>query len=381
MERDKRTISIRLNNKEQEYKEHEYDLHEEEQEYKSQDRVFNEAKEEITAARDERYDEELEDAPIPKPDNVIDFTERQTEREKGKGPFWDDGNRESGPKLPVNRKKKSQRSFTFSIPSLPNFSSLKSFSLIPIAIILSAIIVGVSFGVVVLNVFTGGGENAAVSEPIQQASPEAAPTFQAIDGGLPSLSVEVIQGGAFSTVEKGQEMVSVFQNSGLAAVLTDTTDPLYLFVGLGADRGDTTSLAAILENEGKETYLKSYQVSGEGLAAASESSAAWYTDALSIFNSMLTLTTNSLAKGSGISDADIQAVTKELTALHEGREEALAEIPEAAQASTLLLGNELDSSLGHLAGFMNSNDQKELWKAQQSLLRVLLAYEQVVEFY
>ncbi|WP_368503654.1 hypothetical protein AB3N04_15940 [Alkalihalophilus sp. As8PL] len=356
MDRDKRTISIRLNGEE---------------------KVFNESKDEITAARDERADDEvIEGVSIPQPDNVIDFNTVHTEREKRKMPFWDDGNRESGPKLPVNRKKKSTTSFSFSMPTLPSFSS---FSFMPIAIILSAIIVGVSFGLVVLNVFTGGGESAGNAP--QEATTGAIPTFQSTSSAMPSLAVEVIQGGAFSTVEKGKEMAEQFQASGLAAVLTDTTDPIYLFVGLGAERAEASSLAAVVEAQGQDTYLKTYQVSGAEVTNASEAAIEWYSDSLTTFYGMLKLTTDGLAKGGGVSVEQVEHIKQQLGELQQKRESAIAEVPESAQPSTLLMGSELDGASKHIASYVDTQDTKELWKAQQSLLRVLVAYEQVVALY
>ncbi|WP_100373636.1 hypothetical protein [Bacillus sp. FJAT-45037] len=353
MNRDKRTISVKLNGKEE---------------------VTKEVENEVTATREDKYvEEDSFGVSIPEPDKVIDFEALQAEREKRKVPFWDDGNREKSPKLPVNRKKKSSRSFDFMLPPF-----LKSLSLVPIAVLLSAIIVGVSFGLVVKNVFTGGEGPPDVA---QQMTTGAIPTFQTTEQSLPSVTVEVIQGGAFSTIEKAQEMAEHFQRIGLASVLTNSTDPTYLFVGLGADRASTTALATTLQAEGKETYLKSFSISGEGMSGVDDAASDWYASGLGLFQAMMQVTTDQLTTGVSGSADQLKQIEAGLQELQQSREQAIFLTPEAAQASALVMGTELEAAKGHLNQFEGSKDNKELWKAQQSLLRVLMAYEQVVALY
>ncbi|UTW68946.1 hypothetical protein KHA80_17100 [Anaerobacillus sp. HL2] len=49
------------------------------------------------------------------------------------------------------------------------------------------------------------------------------------------------------------------QDKGFAAVLTNTTDPVFLFIGLGLDKEQAAVVAQYKAN-GQEVYLKPYAV-------------------------------------------------------------------------------------------------------------------------
>lgn len=339
MEREKHSISVRLNGKEQRVRE---------------------VGDEVVAAR-EAEDESM----IPQPDNVIDFGKLQEERKRNGQPYWDDGNREKSPKLPFKRKKKS-------------YSEVKKprFPMMLIAALFSAVVVGLSLGFMVLTVFTGnqggvvdGGETAT----------GAIPAFSAEGDGLPVLSVEVVQGGAFSDTEKGAEIVARLQEQGLAATLTKTTDPLYMFIGVGGDRAQASKISALYEGYGQETYLKSYRVDGQALTGQTEQVTGWFGNAIARYKELLQLSVDGLGEGAMITTERIKQLEQSMDSLQRERDQAFTKLPEQTQPHALAMGDALVDATDELGHYLKSSNEQALWQTQQALLDALVHYEQVIQ--
>ena len=339
MEREKYSISVRLNGKEQRVRE---------------------VADEIVAAR-ECEDESM----IPQPDNVIDFGKLQEERKRNGQPYWDDGNRERSPKLPFKRKKKP-------------FSGVKKprFPMMLIAALFSAVVVGLSLGFMVLTVFTGN--QAGVVDGGETAT-GAIPTFSAEGGKSPVLSVEVVQGGAFSDAKKGAEIVTRLQEQGLAATLTKTTDPLYMFIGVGGDRAQASKISALYEGYGQETYLKSYRVDGQTLSGQAEEVTGWFVNALARYKELLQLSVDGLGEGAMITPERIKQLDQSMNSLQKERDQAFTKLPEQTQPHALAMGDALVDAADELGQYLKSSDEQALWKTQQALLDALVHYEQVTQ--
>lgn len=249
-------ISIRLNGKEQAYQERIKDNHE---------RFDHTQDEEMAAAKEDdrgwgTYDVSGDE---DKPRKIVDFEKAREEKNDRSAPYWDDGNRDSSPRLPPFGRKK-RRPIRFSLDFFFNSMFLS---------IIAAVIVGSAFGLLLLNVFTGddtpsatngnGGTNIVGvgqdDENTVEGSTEEVPGYP-----IPTLELHVVQGGAFSTLEKGNEILSSFHSKGLPAVLTEHTEPHFLFVGVSHSRDNADLVADVYEDLQQETFIKSYGVQSHG---------------------------------------------------------------------------------------------------------------------
>ncbi|WP_332689515.1 SPOR domain-containing protein [Halalkalibacter lacteus] len=347
MGREKQTISVRLNGKEQKINEHNKDAN---------------VKDEVGATREHVVEDEAEI--IPQPDNIIDFGKRQEERIRNGQPYWDDGFSEKSPKLPFNRKKK-----THSGAKNPKFPVML------VVALFSAVVVGLSLGFMILTVFTGN----PTSVTVEDTTTGAIPTFS--DGGdsFPVLTLEVVQGGAFSDLAKGEEIVAQLKGQGVAGTLTKGTDPIYMFIGAGGDRAQANKVASLYESYGQDTYLKSFQVDGQAVTGQSEAVTAWFTNAIAHYKELLQLSVDALGGGSLLTPERLGQLTQSTDSLQAERDQAFTQLSQAAQVHALALGDNLVLAGDKLAAYVDSSDEKVLWQSQQALLDALVEYDQLVQ--
>lgn len=337
MEQKKQSISVKLNGKEQSIRE----------------------STEVAATTEQQNENQVHHLP---PQNVIDFNEKHDIRKRNGQPYWDDGNREKSPKIPFKRKKKPQSS-----PKRP-------FPFMLVAALLSAVIVGISLGLVMLNVFTN-------NEQVEgnETTTGAVPSFSENAVGLPTLTLEVVQGAAFTEREQGLGTVAKLHEKNLAAVLTEETDPIYMFIGVAGDRAQATKLSGLYEGYGQETYLKSYRVDGQAVQDQGEEVKQWFTEAISIYQETVQLSIDGLNGGVMITEDRMNQLEEKLNSLQESRNQAFSQLPKEAQTHALAIGDKLVLAKDGLKEALSSSEEKDLWSAQQSLLEVLVQYELLIK--
>ncbi|MBU9711020.1 hypothetical protein [Evansella tamaricis] len=260
----KKSVSIRLNGKKKEYSFTE----------KNQNQTKSSASEEIAATQEHIWDSMVfsknEKGNVNEEQkNIVDFNSKRQEKEDRSSPFWDDGKRDGSPKLPpYNRKKKGPRTFSLGIFTNAIFLS-----------VIAAIIVGGAFGTVLLNMFTNG-ETANTVIQSENGQPVTSEPEQQSQGGLfgdddeeeektakiPTLTFYVMQAGAFSTVEKGNQEAAQFHDRGLPGVVHENPDLQYLFISTSSDRDEMDDIGEKLEEDFGivDTYVKQFIVEGNG---------------------------------------------------------------------------------------------------------------------
>lgn len=339
MEREKHPISVRLNGKEQRF-------------------------EEISAAREKVLVENDVYTPLPskkRSPKIIDLGRKMKERKNREQPFWDDGNRERIPKLPFKKRKKKRRDkSSFSFKSLP---------LTLIIAGISAIVVGISFGFMILTLFTSGEEGLQQSIPVEAAS--AVP-----DSGefLPDLRTEVIQGGAFSTIEKGNEIASSIKNKGQAAVLTTTSEPYFLFIGVGKDRGEASIISQLYEQDGQETYMKPFVVAGNHIQLEPEQN-SYMAEGIELFQTVLSFSVQGLNGRENALTTDIVDYLLKKNEEWVANREVMAALEGESFSAYEAFEERLSLAIGELQAFVTDGQEDRLWQSQQSLLEGMLTYD------
>ena len=267
-------------------------------------------------------------------ENVIDFKKRKQERERNRQPYWDDGNHENIPKLPFHKRKKKRL-----------FSEFKKLPLTLIVGALSAIIIGLGLGFMLLTIFTGDSEELAASA---QPQPEVEAKEVAVSAGE-EMTVSLIQVGAFSDLVKGKEMVKIIGQKGFAPFLKEDAEPRLLFAGIATERGQAEKLQEMIQLAGFETFIKTEQVVVTGDEAGSAM--------LSIYESLLHMTERGLIEGKVDTD-ELASIQLKLSEQNFGQAEIVKQLRQVVQ----ILENDV-----------RSHDKQKLWQAQGALIEIVFS--------
>ncbi|MGO4888573.1 hypothetical protein ACJ2A9_12490 [Anaerobacillus sp. MEB173] len=344
MDKDHRQISIRLNGKKHNYEES--------------------AEPEAAAANEE---DELLSLPEPekKTSKIIDFGKRLHERKKNDQPFWDDGNREQGPKLPLKRKKKRRTTIGLSLKSLP---------MSMIIAVVSAVIIGISFGFMVLTVFTSDRIEPTTAPSMETNEPLGTPVITEGEVTIPALTVDIVQGGAFSTADKGEVGVANLQRSGYAAVISKANEPVLLFIGVGNNREEAAAVADLYKENGQEVYLKSLTIPTVQMPATETSSATFLAEGGELFHELITLSVNSL-NSSSPTEKQLTAIEQKHVQWKEKQQQFVSDFSELSEPASAFASS-LSSAVEQLK---QPNSNQQFWQVQQSLLDGLLIYQELIQ--
>ncbi|MBG9784009.1 hypothetical protein [Shouchella lehensis] len=294
----------------------------------------------------------------PEEDKVVDFTEKVNVKKSGNEPFWDDGDRSKGPKLPPkNRKNKIQLSIPWPI----------------VGAVMSAIVVGLGLGIVVFQFFLN--DDTAYSEA---AIPAQATVYT--DVAFPSLHVDVVQGAAFTDMETAEKVVSEIKEKGLPAVLIPGEETQYMFLGVANDQARGTELSVHYGEQGQETYVKTYTVEGGEVSVGGEDAASWYTSANAIYQFLNNVSSQFIVaneRGS-ISEENIAQLNQSVEQLRDSRDRAFSQMNEQARERSLQYADTLFSAVKALNTYHESNENDALYQIQQQLLQMIVQYEDVL---
>ncbi|BAB06753.1 hypothetical protein P4637_06530 [Halalkalibacterium halodurans] len=343
MDQNKAKVSIRLNGKRQPF----------------QELVENNPA--SAAKKNDRSRKPREDA-----DKVIDFHKRYEDRIRNEEPFWDDGNRKKSPKIPYKRKKKkpygTNERFALKVKKVP---------VILIMALVSALIVGTSLGFIVLTIFTAD-ELPVASGEVQ----ETVPAVSQGDASFPELAVEVVQGGAFTSIEAGEAVIASLQEKGRAAALVESDDSVYMFIGLAQDRAKAQDVAQAYSELDQDTYIKSFAAPTSDSKRLNEETIQWLHDMESSYQQLVSLSVDGLtAGGARITKESVEGIRKEVERLHGQQKTAFQELDESTASHLQVINEHLIQAGNHLASYVSTQDGNALWKTQQELLDALVQYQ------
>lgn len=285
--------------------------------------AFQEVSETEERTKDERSLEDIHE----QLENVIDFEKKKQERDHNRQPFWDDGNHKDIPKLPFHKRKKKRL-----------FSGLSKLPLTVIIASISAIIIGLGLGFMLLTIFTGDDKELTTSARLQ---PEVEAKEVVASVGK-EVSVFLIQVGAFSDVVKGREMAGMVTQKGFLPFLKEQADPKLLFAAIASERGQAEKLQEMIRSQGFETFIKTEQVSTVG-------------NELSLYESLLQIAERGLTEG--VVD------TKQL---------ALIQMKISEQKFSNEVEMLLHQVVRSLQDYSETKDERSLWQTQGKLLELAL---------
>lgn len=335
----------------------------------------------------EDFEEEEEDKKLS---NVIDFEERRNGRGSSKNkvsnrikpfPFTS----EKKHPHPLIRKKKKMR-----VPLQHRNNRQVTYASKFAAVIISAIIIGIGFGYIVLSLFTdlNGGEQASgnlVEAGHTQSAGQNLENKQGVglgtastettaaamqNNGIAPLKVSVIQGGAFATIESANQFAKNMQESGAAAVVLPESNPVLMFIGLAGERGELEGISERYKEKGQEIYVKPFELHGiEPEKVSGLSEATYVSNSISFYQALLTISSTAFQTGA-INDDMWQKATVLHTQWNQSKPD------EAVPSSIDQFGQAISTAYDSLLRYQNSNrEESYLWKSQQALLEGLLSYK------
>jgi hypothetical protein len=176
------------------------------------------------------------------------------------------------------RKKRNPMLASFSFPSKLKKRKNSGYPVKTIFLsIISALVIGTSFGMMVLHLFAGEiGPSAGISTaPTAVNNPSVTGAEVGAKGNqnptasisLPALNVFVVQGGVYSSEEAATPIVDQIKSKGFAGTLVNQEGKYYLFMGIGITDLAGKAIKTPYEEQGQETYVKAVataRISAEG---------------------------------------------------------------------------------------------------------------------
>ena len=251
---------------------------------------------------------------------------------------------------------------------------LKTLPLGVIGIILSAIVVGTTFGLMMLSLFTEDEQLPHLVDSVEESIPVS--TSVATKATLPTLSMYVVQGGAFSNAEKGEEISNALRNKGYAAALTRKSDPTYMFIGVAVDKAAADLIGEVYSHVGQDTYVKPYTVPVDGVLVE-EIKHAFLVDSIKLYQELEIATANAfVTERVTISEEQLNDFSEKIVLLNE--QIHFFQDNETQHTFAIRLLEQLTTINEELTIYSNLQQQSKLWNAQQQLLEFLITYENFV---
>jgi stage II sporulation protein B len=232
--------------------------------------------------------------------------------------------------------------------------------------IFTAVVIGTSFGFVVLNFLSEEKANGTMEEGVSTSnsallSTHTATKEQAANSAQQlSFSVHVIQAGVFSTLESAREYRKKLNDAGIPAVAVGES-PTYLFIGIGLEKEALRPVSELYKQKGQETYIKPLT-----FAAAADSEAQKMLSASQTFYEKLISASAQLLAGNSLTSE----MKGELQ--HEYKQFKTVKVPKGKTAAEYK--KRLENAYALLTSYQQTKDVQSLPKIQQQLLEALTFY-------
>jgi len=236
--------------------------------------------------------------------------------------------------------------------------------------IIMAVIVGLSFGAIILKLMAGVGAEQVTAEPeLPVTSPvkeEDKPAEAATSGiDIPAITAAFTQVGVFKSEESALTTVDSVKSSGFPAGVVEIDGSYHVIIALGSDKGKLSNIESdYFDKVAEEPYSKPYEISGGSFEKVNAADASYISDAQTVFSKLIEVSSSAFASGS-ITDDQWKSVADEY-----GKLKASKDMSESLSS----FSKELTGAFEQLKVFKDNKDQAALLKSQQSLLNALAKY-------
>ncbi|GAK12593.1 hypothetical protein [Geomicrobium sp. JCM 19039] len=134
-----------------------------------------------------------------------------------------------------------------------------------IGLIAAALLLGVVFGLPLLQIVTSSSPTDSAEQVMGTAEEDGATTSVGDEATWAPLEIDVVQAGAFSSMEAGEDVQRQLVSAGYPAVLHDASDSEYIFLYVGMTEANQAEqdLMPEFESNGMDVYVKQLQIEPE----------------------------------------------------------------------------------------------------------------------
>lgn len=225
-----------------------------------------------------------------------------------------------------------------------------------------AVLIGTSFGVLMLKLVVTENSKPAVTEPAAVGNgtdkEEDKPAGGSSSVVLGAQTLYVLQGGAFTTKDAAKQGADVAKGKGAPAVTLGISEKEHLFLGVADSLESAKQLGAHYKADGfEDPFAKQISVEEKTVSDINESEKAFLESSMTIFQELAKATSAGIVS-SKISDETINAISDQLSDKGFKNEKVKT----------------LQSELSDAAEAAKKKNNKSLVEAQQHLLNFLTIY-------
>ncbi|WP_369902454.1 stage II sporulation protein B [Bacillus manliponensis] len=184
-----------------------------------------------------------------------------------------------------------------------------------VIVISTAVLIGTGFGMGMIQLFTEGSTKQQVAPAVNTTSiqePKQEPKQgqkQSVSMPLPVLSLYFVQGGAFSTKEKGEEALAEWKEKGFSGTLKLSGDKYLLVMGMTNDENTIDTLIADHKKKGMSVLKKKWEITDSALLKEDKQYGSLLLDVQSLYTALVAYV-GELQAGEKIDKKEIQAIEK-----------------------------------------------------------------------
>ncbi|WP_045523434.1 SPOR domain-containing protein [Neobacillus niacini] len=234
-----------------------------------------------------------------------------------------------------------------------------------------AILIGTSFGALMLKLVINDSSKPAVTEPVvvgkgtDKGSEETAGKSSSIV--LVAQTAFIVQGGAFTTKDAASEAVSQAKEKGLPAQSLSMSDNEFLFLGVADSIETAKALGAQYKANGfEDVFSKQIPIAEKTVSDINETEKSFLEAVPAIYQQLSKVTSNALVSGSISLES-----SKEVTSLGDQLNQSAEQLKNEKVKN---LNKELSSALSKVEAFQEKKNEDSLVEAQQHLLNFLSIY-------
>lgn len=236
----------------------------------------------------------------------------------------------------------------------------------------TAIVIGTGFGMGMLHLLTGQetarettGPAATVTEKNETKKPtndKPAPT------ALAPLTIYFVQGGVFSSKEKGQASLKELQENGVPGAVMQSGDKHLLVLGMAHDEQTVMQLITQYKQKDISVVKKKWEITDQVLLKQNQEYGAFLEKLQSLYGKLLNQAAV-MQSGNKINKTDIEQIENEWKAIK--KEEAALKQDDLKKLFTY-------ASVAVQTIQEEKQDMETMAKLQQVLVDSLLSYEKIV---
>ncbi|KAB2457606.1 stage II sporulation protein B [Bacillus sp. CH126_4D] len=253
-----------------------------------------------------------------------------------------------------------------------------------IAIVATAIVIGTAFGMGMLQLLTGqgatGGSGVTASKQIQNEESKVGGTAEQTPApneekqkaqtgtSLDPMKLFYVQGGVYSSEEKGQAALEEWKGNGGVAALKPSGDKYALVVGIAGDEQGINQLMTQYKNDNVSVLKKNWDITDKALLKEDKEVGAFLTKVQPLYTHLAKYASS--VQASAKSNAkDIGGIEKEWKAIEkEGKSMKQEEAKKLYMYTSVAVQTVKDGK----------GDKESLAKLNQVIIDGILSYEKIV---